>query len=284
MEKFEDLSPRIQGHLRSVAGTSGLPNAEQALEVITQNWLEKHRLFQGQTSALKMLPMRIFMPEDPWPILLLTYSGSLIALGTLVSGGRSLEYFSIKLRLDIPDWVRCPNIRLDQALKLDEPGIFSNSGVSQCSDLLMMAVCPEDMPLSEQEKRMREAVIFLTNGFAKINRTLTLPTSDLEHFTQKNMVQFLAKKNDLTQGSVKQLLEDYNTMVEAGVLLGESVPLGKLGKVFLSRKKAQKARVGRNPLTGEEITISAKPETFTPRFRFSKSIKEKAQRTLGPGE
>ena len=276
MEKFSDLSPRIQEHLRSIAGSSGLVPVDQALELITQNWMEKTRLYQGQTAALKMEPLETFLPEDPRPLLLLTYSGSLIALGSLTAGGRSLEYYSIKLRLDVPDLLRDQEVGLQSPLRTDYPGQFTHSSVSRCSDVLYMAACPPEMALGEQERRMREAVIFLTNGFAKLNRTLTLPDSELEHFTQKNMVHFLAKKNNLTQGAVKQLLEDYSTMVEAGILLGEAVPLGKLGKVLLTRKKAQKARIGRNPLTGEEITISAKPETMIPRFRFSKNLKERA--------
>lgn len=276
METFQTLSPRIQGHLKSIAATAGMENKEDALVLLTTNWLEKRQMFLDQTQALKMISIDSFSIEDTRAVLLLTYSGSLVALGPQVGQGRNLEYASIKLRLDVPDLVKQQGVTLAEPLKIDHPGVFGHSALARCSDVLHLVTLEEGMSIPEQEKRLREAVIWLTNGFAKINRSLTQTPSHLDHFTQKNMVQYLAKKNDLTQNEVKQLLEDWVTMVEAGTLLGEKVPLGRLGKMSLSLKKAQKARVGRNPLTGEELVVNAKPATLVPRFSFSKAYKDKA--------
>ena len=60
------------------------------------------------------------------------------------------------------------------------------------------------------------------------------------------------------------------------MLLGERVPFGRLGRMHLKLRPAQKARVGRNPSTGGEITIKAKPEMLVPKMSFSKYIKEKS--------
>ena len=57
---------------------------------------------------------------------------------------------------------------------------------------------------------------------------------------------------------------------------GERVPLGKIGKMFIRVRPASAARKGRNPLTGQEITIPAKPATKVPRLTFSKTFKEAA--------
>ena len=72
----------------------------------------------------------------------------------------------------------------------------------------------------------------------------------------------------------KELLETVMDLIEAGVLQGERVPLGKIGKVYAKVKPATKARKGRNPITGEEITIAAKKATKVPKFTFSKGFKE----------
>jgi len=90
------------------------------------------------------------------------------------------------------------------------------------------------------------------------------------------MVKYLASRNDITQVLAKQILEDFLFLVECGVLLGQRVSLGRLGNMLLKKRAAQKARVGINPATGEEITIKAKPEMYVPKISFSKALKEKA--------
>jgi nucleoid DNA-binding protein len=140
-------------------------------------------------------------------------------------------------------------------------------------------VCADEVSLEEQEKRIREATIFLTNGFVKINRThLGSPEEGIRQFTTKSMVDYVAAKNGLTQKCTRQVVEDFLKVVESGVLLGERVRIAGIGKIFLIKKGARKARVGRHPITGEEITIKARPEAFAPRIAFSRGFKEK---TLG---
>jgi nucleoid DNA-binding protein len=90
------------------------------------------------------------------------------------------------------------------------------------------------------------------------------------------MTAYIASKNGISQKFTRQILEDYVNVIETGVLLGAGVPFGKIGKIFLKKRPAQKARVGRNPATGEEITIKAKPEIFIPRISFSKHLRERA--------
>ena len=71
-------------------------------------------------------------------------------------------------------------------------------------------------------------------------------------------------------------MEDLFDLVAAGVMRGERVAVGKIGKMFIRVRPARPARPGRNPATGEEITIAAKPATKVPRFTFSKTFKELA--------
>jgi nucleoid DNA-binding protein len=270
------LTERVERHLRSVTDTSGLPKGEESLRRIRENWLEKRMMFEEQTELLGMgIPER-FEADDPRGIILLTYSGSLIALGTLGNGGRWFEYASIKLRNDVPGLVKAQGVSLGGPVSADKPARFDDCPIERSSDILLLATCPSDLSRAEEEKRLREATIFLTNGFVKLNRTLTLPSDTVGHFTMKSMVQYLAAKNDISQTLARQVLDDYLTMVEAGLLLGERVPLGTIGKLHMSFRPAQKARIGRNPATGAEMTIPAKPKTAIPRMSFSARTKDRS--------
>lgn len=191
-------------------------------------------------------------------------------------GGRLFEYASIKLRNDVPPLVREEGVLLEGYVEIDKPACFTNCSVKQSSDVLFMAVCPASLSRPEEERRLREASIFLTNGFVKLNRTLTLPQDDIGHFTLKNIIQYIAHNNNITQALARQILDDYHSTLEAGMLLGENVPFGGIGRLRLGARPPQKARIGRNPATGEELLISAKPATSVPKISFGTRLKERA--------
>ena len=46
--------------------------------------------------------------------------------------------------------------------------------------------------------------------------------------------------------------------------------------MFIRAKAGRAAHMGRNPLTGQQIKILAKPATKVPRITFSKTFKEAA--------
>jgi nucleoid DNA-binding protein len=274
---FNDLPEIIKTHLESVTKTSGLPYNQESVNLITANWLEKKKMFEEQTGSLDMIEIQVFNKGDARGALLLTYSGSLISVGPLKNGGRHVEYSSIKLRQDVPDIVILENTDLAADIAVDRIAAFTGGKIKSTSNLLKIVVCKEDVSLEEQEKRIREATIFLTNGFVILNRTLSFDSSAVpDHFTLAAMVKYIAAKNGITQVLAKQVLEDFLYMVECGVLLGQRVSLGRLGNMILKKRAAQKARIGINPATGEEITIKAKPEMYVPKISFSKALKEKA--------
>ncbi|HVP18627.1 MAG TPA: HU family DNA-binding protein [Spirochaetia bacterium] len=102
------------------------------------------------------------------------------------------------------------------------------------------------------------------------------PAKVPDKLTGASMIGYLAEKNGLARKDAKQVMEDLFDLVAAGVMRGERVAIGKIGKMFIRVRPARAARTGRNPLTGQEITISAKPATKVPRFTFSKTFKELA--------
>lgn len=289
METFEQLPDHIKRHLQSITDSSGLPKDEESLRKITENWLEKRRLFRDQLSALDMIEVDRLDDFDTRAVLVLTYSGSLVALGPETGAGRWMEYASIKLRHDVPDLVQRDRISMAAPVAKDAPVELKEAPVKASSPALIVATFEPGLSSSEQEIRIREATIFLTNGFVKLNKTLSVAADDTpEQFTKTTMITYIAKKNGLTQKQTRQVVDDYLQMVEAGMLLGERVGLGRIARLFLAKRSAQKARVGRNPATGEEMTIPAKPATAAPKASFSSHIKDRAANvrleSLFPGE
>jgi nucleoid DNA-binding protein len=281
---FDQIPDEIKSHIREVTKTSGLPDSEESLERIAGTWLEKRKLFQQQLGLLHMHEVESVESEALKAVLMLTYSGSLVAIGVPAKDissdtyRRWAEYASIGLRMDVPDIARKTDAAVSGSIVIGEGVEFIDGPIKKSSPLLIIATCGDDVSLAEQDNRVREATIFLTNGFVKINRTLSSAGEAIpDQFTMRSMVAYLAAKNGMTQKNTKQMLDDYLTLIETGVLLGEKVPIGRLGKMQLRLRPPQKARVGRNPGTGEEITVGAKPAMYVPALSFSSSLKEKAR-------
>lgn len=277
MEKVINTLPEhIQVHLREILHTSGLPDTGESLEAIAKNWIDKMNLFQGQIKSLDMIETGVFTADDPRGALALTYSGSLISLGPSRDGLRWMEYHSIKLRADVPEILKTPEAKIKADTGTDKILEFESGVIKSTSALYRIAVCRDDVRPEEQEMRIREAVLFLTNGFVKINMSLAI-NRDLEdvQFTMKSIIQQVAARNDITLRKARQIIDDYLIILESGMLLGERVPLGRLGRLYLKMQPARKARMGKN-FSGEEVMIKARPAMPAPRMSFSSRMKERA--------
>ena len=99
-----------------------------------------------------------------------------------------------------------------------------------------------------------------------------------EKYTASSMAQFISGKHELSQNKSKEIIDDLFEMISTGVMKGERVPVGKIGKLYFGVKPARRARMGHNPATGEEIKIPAKKATKVPKFSFSKTFKESVLR------
>ena len=215
-----------------------------------------------------------FAATDPGGALALTYSGSLVSLEPVIEGRRRVEYASIPLRADVPALAISGNTSLVDDLRVDDEAEFTAGPVKSTSQVLLIAACDPGLPLREQSRRIREAMIFLTNGFVRINRTIVPPEGDTpEQFTLRSIVAYLAGRSGLPKARVHALLRDYHSVLEAGVVLGARVPLGNIGRLSAVKRPARKARAGINPATGEPLTIPARPATMAPRMRFGRALK-----------
>jgi nucleoid DNA-binding protein len=275
--EYDELPERIRTQLDGLLADAGRADDPEARERLASIWSEKFRLFTGQTAALDMVSVGELAADDDRAAIFLTYSGSLISLGPRRGKDRWLEYASIKLRVDVPELVRGDKANLASAAILDQAASFEGTSLKRSSALYRIAVCPAGTSPDEQERRVREATVYLTNGFIKLNRTLSLQgASEVDQFTAKAIVNYVARKNGVTQSTARGIIDDYLSMIETGMLLGERVSVGKLGSASLRHQAARKARIVKSLNTGEDLLVPAKPASMAPKFSFSQSVKEKA--------
>ena len=85
--------------------------------------------------------------------------------------------------------------------------------------------------------------------------------------TQTQLVTAVADRAELSKNDAKRALAALDEIVLDALGNAEKVRIGGLVQLTVRVKPAQKARTGRNPATGEEITIGAKPASVDLRAR-----------------
>ncbi len=288
-KEYEGLPAEIRRQIDLMAGEEGGAGDDGLRERLAVNWKAKYDLFTDQAKLLGMDEKEGLPPEDGRGLIALTYSGSLLSLGPDQGGERWLEYASIKLRTDVPEIVSGKGAALASPPEKDKPLAFSKGPIKATSQVYRIVVCSPDLDVHEQDRRVREAAIYITNGFMKLNRGLSqVEEPGADQFTLNGMARYVAGKNGLSIAQTKQLIDDFFATAESGLLLGERVSMGRVGHMSLKVLAARKARVMKNPQTQAEILVPAKPETAAPRMVFSTSLKEKASQVdtaiLGPSE
>ncbi|MBM3288027.1 MAG: HU family DNA-binding protein [Candidatus Eisenbacteria bacterium] len=86
--------------------------------------------------------------------------------------------------------------------------------------------------------------------------------------TKSQLVETLAKEAGLEKKQTKMFLEGLTQVVEKTLKKGGDIPLTGLGKFKVQNRKA---RMGRNPQTGESIKIPAKKVV---KFTVAKNLKD----------
>ena len=105
--------------------------------------------------------------------------------------------------------------------------------------------------------------------------------------TQSQLAGAIADRAEITKVQVKRVLDALEEVVLDEIANAEKVKIGGLVQLTVRVKPASKARPGRNPATGEEIMISAKPASVVLRARALTRAKgvlpsvQKARRRLG---
>jgi nucleoid DNA-binding protein len=100
----------------------------------------------------------------------------------------------------------------------------------------------------------------------------TFTTTVYEQLTKKGTK---VKKSDLN-AAIQQAFE---SAVAAGAR-GQRVRFPSIGAMAWREVKARKAGKGRNPFTGEEIMLKARPASRKPRWSFPKAVKDAYARSF----
>jgi DNA-binding protein HU-beta len=85
--------------------------------------------------------------------------------------------------------------------------------------------------------------------------------------TQSQLVGEVAERSGLSKADTKSVLESLEEVVLEQLGDAEKVRIGGVVQLTVRVKDATKPRKGRNPATGEEITIAAKPASVTVKAR-----------------
>ena len=95
-------------------------------------------------------------------------------------------------------------------------------------------------------------------------------------YTKSQLVGALSENTGVAKKDVMAVLEELGSVIERHVQKrGAGVfTLPGLMKIRTTRKPATKARKGRNPFTGEEIMIKAKPARTVVKLSALKNLKE----------
>jgi DNA-binding protein HU-beta len=105
--------------------------------------------------------------------------------------------------------------------------------------------------------------------------------------TQTQFADAVAERAGMTRAEAKRALTALEEVVLEEIGNAEKVKIGSLVQLTVRVKPATKARQGRNPATGEEITIAAKPAAVDVRARALAKTKQalpsvqKAKKKLG---
>ena len=85
--------------------------------------------------------------------------------------------------------------------------------------------------------------------------------------TQTQLASAVADRADISRAEAQRVLGVLEEIVLEELGNAQKVRIGGLVQLAVRVKPAQKARKGRNPATGEEITIAAKPASVDLRAR-----------------
>src|SRR5207249_11506150 len=98
-------------------------------------------------------------------------------------------------------------------------------------------------------------------------RHLTATRRSVMPLTQSQLVTEVAERAGLSKADTKGVFEALEEVVLEQLGEAEKVKIGGIVQLTVRVKDATGPRKGRNPATGEEITISAKPASVTVKAR-----------------
>ncbi len=171
-EIMGQLPPEIQVHIKGIMKSSGLPDNEESLEKMAQGWLDKKIIFENQIADQNMIEIDTLPVDDEKGAVALTYSGSLVLIGPIVEGFRKAAYNSIGIRKNVPDSMIQENSKLGDDISVNNAISFEVGPVKSTSSIYKIAICKDDIDAAEQEEKISEVTVIMTEEFVNINKEL----------------------------------------------------------------------------------------------------------------
>jgi nucleoid DNA-binding protein len=92
--------------------------------------------------------------------------------------------------------------------------------------------------------------------------------------TKSEIITQLADRTQLTKKDVGAVFDELGGIIKKSLKSANEFSMPGLMKVRVVKKPATKSRLGKNPFTGEEITIKAKPARKTVKVTALKGLKD----------
>lgn len=91
---------------------------------------------------------------------------------------------------------------------------------------------------------------------------------------KQELIRAISAKAGITQKETALAVDGFIEAVTEALVSGDTVKLTGFMTLSPRVKNAQEEKIGRNPATGEEMKIAAKPAKYVPACKFGKTIKE----------
>lgn len=101
-----------------------------------------------------------------------------------------------------------------------------------------------------------------------------MPPKKDKALTKAQLISDIATKTDLSKTQVTAVFDAISVIVKHELKAGNPIAILGLVKITLNKKSASPARPGRNPFTGADIIIKAKPARNVVKVRALKALKD----------
>lgn len=108
---------------------------------------------------------------------------------------------------------------------------------------------------------------------AKIDKKTKL-TKSAPRKTKSQIIGHIADSLSLTKSNVEGVLNELALLAGTEVRRGAAFVVPGIARIKIATRAARPARQGRNPATGEPLTIAARPETRVLRVKAESALRE----------
>jgi hypothetical protein len=170
---FDQIPANLQNHVKGLVKSVKVEEGVDALEKVSQAWLEKKSVFEEKIAEMNMEEVDQLAADDAKGALALTYSGSLVNIGPLVDGVRTVKYSSIGFRTNTPESAESEKSKLASDVSVDNIIKFEGGPVKSTSQIFKIAVCKdEELSPEEEHQTIFDTATMIEEEFIEVNKNM----------------------------------------------------------------------------------------------------------------